>query len=125
MIKIPTTSTAVFPTDDSPSLPSRTGEGFARTLSQATRSDQDLRAAADQLVSTAFIRPLLAQARQDPFKSDLFHGGRGEEIFGEQLDGILADRITSAAGFSLTEAVVRHFRPDPVTAVGGEVSTLG
>jgi hypothetical protein len=48
---------------------------------------------------------MLAKMREDPFKSDLFHGGRTEEIFGEQLDTILSERIVSRADFSIVDAV--------------------
>ena len=64
---------------------------------------------ADQLVSTAFVLPLLEQARQDPFKSELFHGGRGEEVFGQQLDVIMAERITASSNFGLADAIARQF----------------
>ena len=83
-----------------------------------------MREAAAELVSAAFIRPMLAEARRDPFKSDLFHGGRGEEIFGQQLDGILADRITTAANFPLTDAIVQHFVPQSTAPTRPEVDTL-
>lgn len=95
------------------------GEGFAQRLQslQARASqdapvdqtdadrEEDLRKAAEQLVATTFIQPMLAKMREDPFKSDLFHGGRTEEIFGEQLDTILSERIVSRADFSIVDAV--------------------
>jgi Rod binding domain-containing protein len=94
------------------------GEGFAQRLQalQASASqsaidgvdadrEKDLRKAAEQLVATTFIQPMLAKMREDPFKSDLFHGGRTEEIFGEQLDTILSERIVSRADFSIVDAV--------------------
>ena len=94
------------------------GEGFAQRLqalqAQAshgatdgvdTEHATDLRKAAEQLVATTFIQPMLAKMREDPFKNDLFHGGRTEEIFGEQLDTILSERIVSRADFSIVDAV--------------------
>lgn len=94
------------------------GEGFAQRLQalQASASqspidgidadrEKDLRKAAEQLVATTFIQPMLAKMREDPFKSDLFHGGRTEEIFGEQLDTILSERIVSRSNFSIVDAV--------------------
>lgn len=93
------------------------GSTFAQALQQTTSGSPDmpapvkpsLRDAADQLVATAFILPLLEQAREDPFKSDLFHGGRGEEVFGQQLDVIFADRITRSADFGLSDAIAQQF----------------
>ena len=45
--------------------------------------------------------------RDDPFKTDLFHGGQGEEIFGQQLDTIYAERIVARADFSIVDAVYK------------------
>lgn len=95
------------------------GEGFAQRLRAletraADKADgggpdpdraKTLRKAAEQLVATTFIQPMLAKMREDPFRSDLFHGGRTEEIFGEQLDTILSERIVARADFSIVDAV--------------------
>lgn len=78
--------------------------GVAADGADAERA-KDLRKAAEQLVATTFIQPMLAKMREDPFKNDLFHGGRTEEIFGEQLDTILSERIVSRADFSIVDAV--------------------
>ncbi len=92
------------------------GEGFAQRFealrarsagadgAEAERA-ADLRKAAEQLVATTLIQPMFAKMREDPFKNDMFHGGRTEEIFGEQLDTILAERIVSRADFSIVDAV--------------------
>lgn len=69
---------------------------------------QRVRVAAEQLVSSSFIRPLLEQLRNEPLRSELFHGGLTEDIFASQLDTILADRITRVSGFGLVEAVYRR-----------------
>ncbi len=66
---------------------------------------QTIRTAAEQLVATTFINPMLAKMRDDPFKSDLFHGGRGEEVFGQQLDTMYSDRIVSSTDFAIVDAV--------------------
>jgi len=63
------------------------------------------RTAASQLVATALVQPILAELRSSPFKSDLFHGGRGEEVFRQQLDTVLAERIASSPGFGAVETV--------------------
>lgn len=69
------------------------------------------REAARELVSIALIQPILTQARDDPFASDLFHGGRTEEAFGAQLDEIYSERITAAGGFPLIDAVYNRIAP--------------
>ena len=116
-------------------LSTRSGDkAFAQQL-QAVRSGasdgldpqkaQMLRKAAQQLVATTFIQPMLAKMRDDPFKSDLFHGGRTEEIFGEQLDTILSERIVAKADFSIVDAVYNTIaeRATGVAANGGGVNT--
>lgn len=117
------------------------GEGFAQRLqalqvqaSPGNTADQadanrakDLRKAAEQLVATTFIQPMLAKMREDPFKTDLFHGGRTEEIFGEQLDTILSERIVSRADFSIVDAVYNRIAKEgnlPAAATQG-VDTHG
>ncbi|MCC7408962.1 MAG: rod-binding protein [Phycisphaeraceae bacterium] len=66
------------------------------------------RKAAEQLVSTALVVPLLKQMRQDPFRTELFHGGQAEETFGSQLDQIFADRTVQGANFPLVSAIEKQ-----------------
>lgn len=54
---------------------------------------QQARDTACRFVATAFFAPLLQGVRNDPLKSDLFHGGFGEDTFGQQLDTVFADAI--------------------------------
>ncbi|MEM9883383.1 MAG: rod-binding protein [Planctomycetota bacterium] len=75
--------------------------------SRGTERDE-AHAAADQLVATAFVLPLLAQARNSPFRSELFDGGRAEAAFGQQLDVIFAENITRAANFGLGDAIAKR-----------------
>lgn len=72
----------------------------------ATR-EQEAHLVAEQLVASTLVLPILSQARNDPFKSDMFHGGKGEEMFGSQLDTILAERITSSSRMPIVDAVYR------------------
>lgn len=80
-------------------------------------SPQRLRQAAQQLVATTLIQPMLAQARQDPFKSELFHGGQGEEMFAAQLDTLLADRIAQRTDFPIVKAIERYLTHAPRTRI--------
>ncbi len=87
---------------------------FAAALARQAEAGQDrdkqLREASQQIVANAFILPLLQQIRDDPFKSELFHGGFAEDAFGQQLDTILADRIAQRSGgpgASIADAVYR------------------
>lgn len=85
---------------------------------------EELRTAAQQLVATTLIQPMLAKMREDPFKSDLFHGGRAEEIFGQQLDVIYSERIVSRADFSVVDAVYNNMaqRAAQAASRGGGVN---
>ena len=80
---------------------------------------REIRKAAEQLVASTFIMPMFNQLRQDPLAANLFHGGRGESVFQQQLDTELSDRIAAGTGFDLVEAVVKKFsaigedRPPP------------
>lgn len=85
--------------------------------------EQDARDAANQLVSMAFIKPLLAQTRESPFKSDMFHGGHGEEVFQQQLDSVLADRMAERLNVSIADAVYRKFSKQ--SAVSHQQSASG
>lgn len=103
------------------------GQDFAAMIesAQSAPGRDEVREAADQLVSTAFILPLLEQVRSDPFKSDLFHGGRGEEVFGQQLDVIFADNITQSANFGISDALVRQFQNASIHQNQPQVNTFG
>jgi hypothetical protein len=68
-----------------------------------------LREAAAELVSVAFLMPLMKMARQDPFRGELFHGGQGEETFGAQLDQEIASRMGKTMSNQLVDAVYRKF----------------
>ena len=68
----------------------------------------ELREAAEQFVASALMLPLLAQVREDPFRSELFHGGSAEDAFQSQLDTILADRITRGSNLPLVDVIVEH-----------------
>ena len=87
--------------------------GFAERLADAQRTEDEAHDAARQLVGMSLILPLLKQARNDPFKSDLFHGGRGEEAFGGQWDQMIADRLAGRGAGGLVDALAARF------AVGG------
>jgi hypothetical protein len=55
-----------------------------------------IRRTSAQVVSQLFFAPLLAEMRRLPFGRSIGGGGRGEEVFGEQLDLVLADKVAMA-----------------------------
>lgn len=66
--------------------------------------------AAAMLVSEIGFKPLLAEMRKLPF-GEQFHGGRAEDMFGEQLDQRLADTVALADRSGLTASFARYFEP--------------
>jgi hypothetical protein len=92
----------------------------------ADRSGRDeVRDAARSLVAISFIQPLLTEARQDPFRSEMFHGGFAEDAFGAQLDSIIAEQITKRADMPLVESVYRQIAGPGQTNHGTRVNTHG
>lgn len=63
------------------------------------------RQAAEELVAVTFLSPLMKMARNDPFKSELFHGGQGEKAFGKRLDQHLARDMIDGMNLPLVDAV--------------------
>jgi len=94
-----------------------------RHTTQSNR--EEVREAARSLVSISFIQPLLTQARQDPFRSEMFHGGFAEDTFGAQLDSIIAEQITRRTDFPLVESVYRQIAGHGQTHSGTRVNTHG
>lgn len=58
-------------------------------------------------VAQTFFGTLLKQMRDDPFKSEVFDGGRGGEAFGALYDQELADHMSRASGTKLVNSLVR------------------
>lgn len=85
-------------------------DGLAGVKSAATaklgrKSDaQSSDTTAQQLVANMFFAPLLEEMRKMPFGKGIGDGGRGEEVFGEQLD----NRVAAATAASDPGGVVTH-----------------
>lgn len=81
-------------------------DAFAEVFNQAK---EKLNQVAQKLVASALLIPLMQQMRDDPFKSEMFHGGFGEDVFMQQLDTRLADRIAAHTGIPLVNTLTEHF----------------
>lgn len=79
----------------------------ASASTTAERNEQ-LKTAAEQLLAMAFYQPLLKQAREVPFKSELFHGGFGEQAFGAQWDQAIAERLARRDMSGLKQRLVEQ-----------------
>ena len=66
------------------------------------------REAATQLVSTAFILPLLEDMQEGIFRGEMFAATGAEKRFAPLLNQRIADRIATASNFPLVDALVDH-----------------
>jgi Rod binding domain-containing protein len=89
----------------------------ASDAAAAPRSAQ-LTAAASQLVSSAFIMPVLQALRDSPFNDGPLAPGAAERRFMPLLDQHLADRVAQASGFALVDVIVKRLSR-PEAAQGG------
>jgi Rod binding domain-containing protein len=85
------------------------GDDFRTALERAATSADVRRAkareAAEQLVATAFIQPMLATLRDSTFGAEMFEPGLAEQRFGPMFDQHMADRITQAAHLPLVDVI--------------------
>ncbi|MBI1827728.1 MAG: hypothetical protein HY287_06115 [Planctomycetes bacterium] len=66
------------------------------TATATTRDLHRLKQTAGQVVGNVFFGTLLKMMRESPLKGKYGHGGRGEEVFAGQLDGVLAEKAGTA-----------------------------
>ena len=79
------------------------------TTGSPVKHRQMLRQAVQEVVGSVFLAPMLKMARENPLKGKYMHGGRGEDIFGAQLDAELARRASHRVQGGLTDALIRRF----------------
>ncbi len=72
-------------------------------------SKSSLRKTVGQVMGSVFYGPLLASARNTALKSDVGHGGRGEDVFKAQLDQVLAERAGGVASDDVGEVLYQRF----------------
>jgi Rod binding domain-containing protein len=93
-------------------------------------TEAEARTHAEQLVGFALFLPLLKQARESPFRTELFHGGQGEQAFGGQMDQILAERMSKRANLPIVDRMVdqlmkRNPSPSGRALLGGGLNLHG
>lgn len=64
--------------------------------------DGELRKAFDSFVGETFFNQMLQSMRKTVGKPAYFHGGRTEEVFTQQLDQTLAEKLTAASADKLS-----------------------
>ena len=84
-----------------------------------------MRSVVDKVVGLTFYGTLLRAQRSASLQGSIGHGGRGEEIFGAQLDQVLAERAGVASGFNLSEVIVRRLSGQVRTGAAKPRSSAG
>lgn len=69
----------------------------------------ELRKAFDQFVGETFYGQMLQAMRKTQNKPAYFHGGRAEEIFQQQFDQVLAEKLTAASADQFTGPMYQLF----------------
>jgi len=82
---------------------------FAKPPNAGTADDAALREAFDRFVGETFFGQMLKSMRKTVDKPAYFHGGQAEEIFQQQLDQVLAEKIAKAEASSFTGAMYKLF----------------
>ena len=81
--------------------------------------ERGLRKSINEFVGLVFYGQLLKAMRNSPLKSDIGHGGRGEDIFAGQLDIELSQQVGRASGSGLSDAIYRRLRRGAVATRAG------
>jgi hypothetical protein len=100
--------------------PTRDAASFQALLTAAGRRQQaePAREAAQQMVASAFIMPVLAELRESPFLNGPFAPGAAERRFGPLLDQHVADRITASDRFPLIDQITEHLLAAEARSLG-------
>jgi hypothetical protein len=100
--------------------PTRDASSFEAMLAAAghrQRAEQ-AREAAQQMVASAFIMPVLAELRESSFLTGPFAPGAAERRFGPLLDQHVADRITASDRFPLIDQITDHLLTAEARSLG-------
>lgn len=101
-------------------------ERFAELVERARRgaAKDEIRAAAEQLVSATFIVPVLTQVRESSMAAPPFAPTPGEKQFGSMLDQRLADEIVRSSRLPIVERLTRDFAARAGIPASGSLEVL-
>ena len=99
--------------------PTGMDQGFASALGRvsALTPEGKIKQAAEQLVATALVQPILASMTSTPFREGPFAPGSVEKRFTPLLHRHLSDRIVSSSNFGLVNALTEQLTPRPTVEV--------
>jgi len=92
----------------SESKPPVSRDTYRQPFDAVTRSeadDEEFRKVFHQFVGQTMFGQMLKSMRETQQKPAYFHGGRVEEIFQEQLDNVLIDKMTAATPHSFSDTM--------------------
>ncbi len=84
------------------------GEKIATSVGGGAGEDP-LRVAFRDFVGQTLFGQMLSSMRSTVGKPAYFHGGRGEEVFSEQLDQVLVEKITEASASTVADPMYELF----------------
>jgi peptidoglycan hydrolase FlgJ len=73
------------------------------------KDSPELREAFQDFVGQSFFSQVLSEMRKSVGKPAYFHGGMGEEMFQQQLDQILVERMSEASSEQFSEPMYDLF----------------
>lgn len=100
MTPISTTTSLKLPSASSPQSPAPKRCG---------KDSPELREAFQDFVGQSFFSQVLSEMRKSVGKPAYFHGGMGEEMFQQQLDQILVERMSEASSEQFSQPMYDLF----------------
>jgi peptidoglycan hydrolase FlgJ len=102
---------SVHPVTRSTGLPTAAPPGGSAAVAPAPSSgeEQRLRETFDSVIGQTLFGQMLRSMRKTVHKPAYFHGGRAEEVFQQQLDQVLAEKIAQASADRFTGPMYELF----------------
>jgi Rod binding domain-containing protein len=88
----------------------RSAPAAAKPPPPASHDDARLRKAFNSFVGQVFFGQMLKAMRKTLGKPAYFHGGQAEEIFQQQLDQVLGEKLAEASGSKLSDPMLELFK---------------
>lgn len=85
-----------------------TGSGTEGVASKGTTRAEQAKEAAEKLVATTFVKPILSEARKMDNAPAPFKPTQAEEMFGAMLDNTIADELVAKLNLPLAQRMTRE-----------------
>ncbi len=102
-------NTAMNAAMDSIARTAENGLDAVEMASAGEKNNAEVRKAFDSTVGQIFYGQMLKAMRKTVGKPAYFHGGKAEEIFQEQLDQVLGEKLAEASAKSFTDPMFKLF----------------